>query len=297
MNQTLKHLAEGLLLRSGAAYAARRRHRSRTLILAYHNILPDGDRPAGDTSLHLRQQDFAEQLDVLADSHDVISIGDLFSEPRSHRPRVVITFDDAYAGCLTAGLAELVQRQMPATIFVAPGLAGGVTWWDMLADTDTGAIADGVRAQALHTMRGDTEAILGGTSQTNINSGNTLPRIGTPADLAAAAAHPGITFGSHTWSHPNLCALSEAGLREEISRPLEWLRTRFSNVVSWLSYPYGLFNGLSQRIVAESGYTGALRIDGGWVGAKSDLDMFAIPRLNVPAKLTLNGFRLRVSGL
>ncbi len=298
MNQTLKHLAEGLLIRSGVARAARLRQRSRTLILAYHNILRDGDAPAGDTSLHLRRQEFARQLDVLARSYDVIPIEDLFNDPISGRPRVVITFDDAYAGCLTAGLEELVKRRLPATIFVAPALAGTVTWWDALACPETGTIPESVRTEALHRLRGDARLVLGGArSDIRVSSASTLPRIGTLADLDAAAGLPGITFGSHTWSHPNLCALTEADIRQEIARPLAWLRSRFSNVVSWVSYPYGLFNELSHRIAAESGYVGALRIDGGWVPVKKDLDMFAVPRFNIPSGLSLNGFKLRLAGL
>src|SRR4051812_38539026 len=187
MNQPLKHLAEGLLVRSGAARVARIRQRSRTLILAYHNILPDGASLAGDTSLHLRQQDFARQLDVLAKSHDVIRIDDLFSRSRSARPRVVITFDDAYSGCLTAGVAELAKRQLPATIFVAPGLAGGVTWWDTLAQRFTGAVPETVRSEALHALKGDGALVLAGTRSTNRDiPPNALPRIGSLAEFDGA---------------------------------------------------------------------------------------------------------------
>jgi peptidoglycan/xylan/chitin deacetylase (PgdA/CDA1 family) len=78
---------------------------------------------------------------------------------------------------------------------------------------------------------------------------------------------------------------------------LEWLRGRFSNVVSWLSYPYGLYNESARRIAAASGYVGALRIDGGWVPRNPSVDMFAVPRFNIPSGLSLNGFRLRLAGL
>lgn len=107
MRRRLKHLVERGLVWSGAPRVALAGHRSRTLILAYHAIVPEGASPAGDTSLHLPQAQFAAQLDALAPGHDVVALADALAPPppRSSRPRVAITFDDAYQGAVSAGVA------------------------------------------------------------------------------------------------------------------------------------------------------------------------------------------------
>lgn len=299
MNTALRHFAERALIGSGVGSLASKRVRGRTLVLAYHNVVPNGEQASGDSSLHLRQRDFGRQLDALARSHDVIPIDDLLSESGStRRGQVVITFDDAYAGALTAGLEELAKRAMPATIFVAPALLGCVTWWDTLAEPAGGSVPVGLRRHALDVLGGDTGAILHRASSVSpkSNTAVTLPRIATDSQLAEVASKAGVTLGSHSWSHPNLCALTEGMLEGELVRPLQWLRSRFAAVAPWLSYPYGLLNETVQQAAAKAGYLGAFRIDGGWM-PRSPHSPYTIPRLNIPAGLSLDGFRLRLAGL
>ena len=101
VNPALKHLAERALVRSGVERFARRTRRGRTLVLAYHNVLPNGEAVSGDKDLHLPQKEFSLQLDALAETHDVVPIDSIGrASPLSARPRVVITFDDAYMGAL-----------------------------------------------------------------------------------------------------------------------------------------------------------------------------------------------------
>jgi peptidoglycan/xylan/chitin deacetylase (PgdA/CDA1 family) len=299
VNSALKHFAERVLIGSGIARISGRRLRERTLVIAYHNVLPDGESPSGDASLHLPRREFARQLDVVARSHDVVSIEELLvRSPSTRRPRVVITFDDAYEGALTAGVEELTKRGMPATIFVAPALLGSVPWWDTLAEPERGNVPDDLRRHALDVLGGDAEAILrwAPSASPRSRSASTLPRIATESQLADVASKPGITLGSHSWSHPNLCAVTGTGLEEELVRPLQWLRSRFAAVVPWLSYPYGLFSETVQRAAANAGYLGAVRIEGGWI-PRSPPSSYAIPRLNIPSGLSIDGFRLRLAGL
>jgi peptidoglycan/xylan/chitin deacetylase (PgdA/CDA1 family) len=299
VNRSVRHSLEWILVRGGASRIARARLKSRTLVLAYHNVLPESAHPAGDRSLHLPQREFASQLDILRESHDVVPLKEVLLPPNSKRPRVAITFDDAYSGALTAGVTELAMRGLPATFFVAPALLAGTTWWDELAAPATGVIPDDARQHALTVLGGNGQQVLtwaATTTAPTTKSTTALPRIGTEAELTAASVKNGITFGVHTWSHPNLCSLSDAELRSELERPHEWLRARFRNVIPWLSYPYGLCDDRVERVAADSGYVAALRIDGGWI-SPGRISPYAIPRLNVPAGISRNGFRLRLSGL
>lgn len=299
MNSRLKHLGERGLLVSGIGRLALRAHRGRMVVLAYHDVLPQGETVSGDASLHLAQEKFARQLDALVQSHEVVPITALFDAPPTSRgPRAVITFDDAYQGSLSAGVHELAKRGLPATIFVTPGLLDSTPWWDILAAQNHGAVAEELRRHALGDLRGDGTAILRAatTGPARSATGSRLPRIASETELAAAASKPGITLGSHSWSHRNLSTLAGAELETELARPLAWLQSRFAATVPWLSYPYGLFNESVQRAAANAGCVGAFRIDGGWM-PRSDRSPYALPRLNIPSGLSIDGFRLRLAGL
>jgi peptidoglycan/xylan/chitin deacetylase (PgdA/CDA1 family) len=207
----------------------------------------------------------------------------------------VITFDDAYLGALTAGVHELAKRGLPATIFVSPGLLASVPWWDSLAEPAHGIVPEELRTHALDALSGKTDLVFASVPAKPA----TLkpPRIGTDAELSTAASKSGINLGSHSWSHPNLCKLDESELQAELDRPLEWLRSRFASFVPWLSYPYGIQNERVQRAAEKAGYLGAFRIDGGWIPPYSSFPSYSLPRLNIPAGLSLDGFRLRIAGL
>lgn len=297
--QLLKTAVEQGLLWSGLPGISSRLRRSDTLILAYHDVVPDGERVAGDSSLHLPRAVFAAQLDALLEMAEVVSLEVALSSgpTRSGRPRVAITFDDAYSGAVLSGVEELTKRGLPATIFVPPALLdGGVFWWDALTPRGMPALPPDVRDDALLRLAGKGSAILAEYGCSDTSHVPAYARGASEVELRGAAERAGITLASHTWSHPNLAALTPAELEEELERPLAWLRERFASVLPYISYPYGHYSPAVERAAAAAGYRAALRIEGGWLG-DGNAHRFAIPRLNVPSGLSNAGFRLRCSGL
>jgi peptidoglycan/xylan/chitin deacetylase (PgdA/CDA1 family) len=294
-------MVEKALRYGGPANLARLRARGRALILAYHNIVPDGEPAGGDRSLHLPLGRFAEQLDVLASCCNVVPLESLLapSPPTDSRPRVAVTFDDAYRGAVTLGIDELARRDLPATIFVAPAFVGGGSfWWDALAQAGSDGPAPEVRSRGLEEFRGDDAAIRRWAAESGIPSHPpALPAtVATEAELQAACRSPRLTLGSHSWSHPNLSRLDAGALTAELARPLAWLRERFSRVIPWLAYPYGLASPEVERAAANAGYRAAVRVSGGWLPQRVE-NPFALPRSNVPAGLSTDGFMLRASAL
>ena len=294
-------MAERLLVAARLPEAGRWWHQHRTVILAYHNILPDGEAASGDRSLHLPRMRFVRQLDRLSETHDVVGLDALIrARPLSERPRAIITFDDAYRGALEYGLPELSRRGMGATVFVAPGLLGDrAFWWDQLASTATGAVPAPLRERALRAHCGRHDEVLKELTP-EVGGLNGVPshsRSATEAELQAAVVEHDLLVGSHAWSHPNLTELDDAGVSSELRRSRRWLADHFSSVVPWLAYPYGLS---SERVVglAQGVFEGALSITGRLVPAcLGGTVRYRVPRINVPAGLSLNAFELRVSGI
>lgn len=307
MRATLKRLLESGLLHAGPAAFSRARHRNQALILAYHNVVPEESAGAGDRSLHLPLTGFRAHLTALEEWADVVSLDQLLSRDsnegtarRTARPEVAITFDDAYRGAVTLALPELARRGMPATVFVSPSRLGSQTfWWDRYAD-DASASPDvsDFRETALAELSG-AENLVAEWAAARGWQGASLPdalRSADETELGEAAALPGVTLASHTWSHPNLMRFDDAALRDELARPLEWLKGRSESTLRWLAYPYGIADARVAAAAEDAGYEAALRVDGGWL-PRGRQDRFQLPRLNVPAGLSEAGFRLRLAGL
>ena len=297
LRTAVKRTLEFSLVRSGLPRLVRALMRGRTIVLAYHNVVPDEMHSPGERSLHLAHSDFVAQLDLLLSTHEVVPLTELLERPRGarRRPKAAITFDDAYRGAVTIGVGELARRSIPATIFVCPAFIGGHPfWWDTLTPPGAPELEAGQRSYLLRSLQGRDTVVREWARKSGVRSYPVpeLARAACEEDLRVAVGQAGITLGSHTWSHANLTALPEADLDGELGKPLEWLRTRFASVIPWLSYPYGLTSRRVEHAAAGAGYTAALRIEGGWVPSRVD-NPYRIPRLNVPAGLSLNGFVLR----
>jgi len=300
---TVKRMGEVALVRFGAASVARWVHRRHPVILAYHNVLPEGAPQVGERTLHLSRRSFARQLDILGETHEVVPLDRLWTAGGSGRPRAALTFDDAYLGALTVGVEEVVKRGMPATIFTCPGLLGGTAfWWDQLGEALDGVLPQDVRSRALWELRGRQGDILAWARGQGLSREVLEPyaRAGEESDLTRAMANEGIRIASHTWSHPNLAALSPQELEVELREPIGWMEERVDRPLRWLSYPYGLENG-EARSVARGMYEASLRVSGGRGPSEapppSHEAWFRLPRLNVPAGLSPENFELRLAGV
>lgn len=301
MRRTAKRAVELAVVHSGLAKVLSRRQQGKRLILAYHNVVPDGERPWGEVSLHLAAGQFREHLRVITQSAEVVRLDALLerSDRGSQRPRVAITFDDGYRGAITAGASELEGLGVPATFFVTPGLCSEEGfWWDRLASASGGILADGLRDRCLTALKGMQSDVLE-WAHGNGMSTSRCPEFACPAtedELEAALASDLFDVQCHTWSHPNLVRLNESERREEFGRAGEWIRERFGRSPTTLSYPYGLESPEVRRDAESAAYRWGLRVSGGWIpgGPPSP---FALPRLNVPAGLSPEGLRLRLAGI
>ena len=111
-----------------------RRIASKSLILMYHRVSsPDTDPWA----LCVTPEYFAEQLQVLKDTFNVVTLRDLGCALRKRRiadRTIAISFDDGYADVLHNARPALDAFDLPATVFTT---TGNLTrerefWWDEL---------------------------------------------------------------------------------------------------------------------------------------------------------------------
>ncbi len=302
MRQIAKQILEGGSRLPGLDALRRQQLRNRVLILAYHNIIPTGERPAGEHALHLPQEQFRRHLAEIARQCDVVPLDESVLEPGPARirPRVVITFDDAYTGALTSGVEELARFGFPATFFACPGRLGGQTfWWDHLAAEHGGVLLPALRNRALSEFQGRDEPILRALSTGKGNS--ELPAWMRTADetlLHSALEIPGLALGAHTWSHPNLIAIPPVSVDKELSESLTWIRSFARGAVPWLAYPYGAASTLVEATAERVGFVAALRVSGGWYQpCTADRGTaFDLPRYGVTTGLTPQGLALRLMG-
>jgi peptidoglycan/xylan/chitin deacetylase (PgdA/CDA1 family) len=278
-------------LASLAAFAS-----GRTVVLAYHNVLPDDETVTGEGPTHLALSRFRSQLDLLEEHCDIVPLDEMLRPPPrpGGRLRAVITFDDAYTGTLRTAVPELERRGWPATIFVPTGFIGGPGfWWDRLRLSGW----SGERTP-LEELRGEDARILEWARARKLEVRPQGPsQLPATEDLLALAGWTGLVrFGVHTRGHPNLRALAPDEVEVELVQCRNWLQDRALPVSNWVAYPYGLTSNEVENVVRRTGFEGGLTIAGRWV-PKPVTNPFRVPRAIFPAGISDRNFLLRVYGV
>jgi len=175
------------------------------VILGYHAVPPESRGP------------FARQMDVLL--RYAIPVAANQQEPfPSGRHYAAVTFDDGLLCVVENAIPELVQRKIPATLFIVADLLGSKPKWTMFGEDY------------------DAQEPIAETSHLR----------NLPPDL--------ITIGSHTLSHPWLPALTEAEARAELAGSRDRLEILMSREISLFSFPYGAATARLVDLCREAGY-------------------------------------------
>lgn len=72
-----------------------------------------------------------------------------------------------------------------------------------------------------------------------------------------ALTHEGITFGSHTCSHPRLPCIASKTIMEELTLSKQQIEDELGQEVQFLAYPYGHSSAEVREMAQEAGYTAA----------------------------------------
>jgi len=96
----------------------------------------------------------------------------------------------------------------------------------------------------------------------------------TADDLRYLAAHPLVTIGSHTFSHPHLTEISKEDARFELLESQKILEEITGKTIDLLAYPYGDCNAAIERLSEECGYTAAWSV---WNGNDTPFSRWRVP--------------------
>ena len=208
-------------------------------ILCYHKV--DPRRELGVTRISPRR--FARQIERLAaDGWRALTLDELTACVRGERAaapnEVALTFDDAYRSLRDHAFPVLEAHGFTATCFVITGFAGRLNRWD---------VAYGGRRFA-HLAWRDMRRWQG----------------------------RGITFASHTATHPRLTWVSDANAASELAQSRVDLERALDVAPRAISYPFGAASGREHGMAREAGYEIGFTLDASWNG-----DAMAIPRLPV----------------
>jgi peptidoglycan/xylan/chitin deacetylase (PgdA/CDA1 family) len=102
----------------------------RVLILSYHRVVADfaGEAKRSLYTLNIEQKTFRRHLEVLQESHDVVSLDDALSvldgTRQAARDVAVVTFDDGYRDVYQHAFPVLRDLRIPAVLYVPSGFVG-----------------------------------------------------------------------------------------------------------------------------------------------------------------------------
>jgi peptidoglycan/xylan/chitin deacetylase (PgdA/CDA1 family) len=102
----------------------------RVLILSYHRVVADFVAEAKRSlyTLNIEQKTFRRHLEVLQESHDVVSLEEALSvldgSRQAARDVAVITFDDGYRDVYTHAFPVMRDLRVPGVVYVPSGFIG-----------------------------------------------------------------------------------------------------------------------------------------------------------------------------
>jgi peptidoglycan/xylan/chitin deacetylase (PgdA/CDA1 family) len=221
---------------------------------------------------------------------------------KSSRRYVAFTFDDGYYDNLEKALPIFERHRVPFAVYIPTDFITRkqFAWWYFIEDVirDHTSITylykgeektAGIERKdqkdaffmALRTMIQEDAATLAALMERYRPDMNAYHNLFLNAEqLAQLAAHPLVTIGSHSVTHPSLAKLSDEASYKEIIDSKKELESLIGKAVNHFSYPFGTVNDVSERELKhakDAGYLTALTTVYGDVHANSDL--YHLPRI------------------
>jgi len=292
-------------------------NRQRPLVIYYHEVFDINDDVAWcqQSSLLMPFDLFTKQIVYLSNHYKIVSLDEMIAG--SQPGTAAITFDDGFRGVYSRAFPVLKAFRLPATVFLATDYVGTseCPWWERLrskiirfkdAPYDQRARAIVGLSDKWKTLltrkcsvdsvitaykesstvgRSELDNALGEDSE---NSFSNSQRIFLSEQEIKEMAANGISFGSHSKSHPILMWLDDKSLLEELKGSKEAVERLTNPDHIWFSYPDGMFTPREKKAVQEMGFVGAVQT----FRHAEHCDLFALPRVGMSV-MSLTGFNGR----
>lgn len=229
----------------------------KSVILNYHSIHPSNPYST-------QPDDFEEQMAFLSSNFNIISLDKLYNKKiagwNPDKDYAVVTFDDGYEDNYIYAFPILQKFNIDATMFITTGFINGeVDIRNIFKEYGQLKILNWIQIREMQRF--------------------------------------GISFGSHTHTHPNLVLLNKERLYEEFIKPKQLMENHLGTEVISLAYPFGQrkhFNEEIKQIAKEVGYRLACSTILGCDNSKTDL--FELHRIRIDSHDTLRDFSDKISG-
>lgn len=174
-------------------------------------------------------------------------------------PRIVVTFDDAYANLIDNALPAARDLGVPVTIFAVPGCLGRTPTWKFDADHP-------------------------GMNQ----------RLMSDHEIREAAGSSLVTIGSHSITHRAMTGLSTSNAIEEFTSSRQALESMISGRIGDFAFPYGDWDDRASKLGFSCGYRNLYTLDP--AGSRTDGECRVIGRMQMSPDCSLFEFKLTAAG-
>ena len=260
---------------------------SRTTILCYHHFWDSVKYPWRLDSITV--QDFEKQIQYLSQRYKFISLDELaqcIMDKKPFPPRsVCITFDDGNKDNYINAYPILKKYNVPATIFLVSNQIDTMElfWWDKvkylinnspLKTIDFGNVgmyslqSGWDKIQAISSVLAKLAKYTENKRNHLIENLEILSEVSIPENLGREHIlswdeiremhNNGISFGSHSATHPFFTELSLAEAKSNIVDSKKRIEEELGQTVITFSYPYGAYKKSIEEILQESGFTCAV---------------------------------------
>ena len=218
----------------------------RVPVLMYHRV--GESRNDWESRYAIAPGSFARHMQTLsARGYHAVGIEALVSwlegGPSLPEGALLITFDDGFRGVREHALPVLEKLGWPCTVFLVSDLIGAEDVWTRASNP----------------------------------SGVTYPLL--DAGEIREMQHRGVSFHSHTRSHPSLPSLDDDQLAEQLAGSRRALAALLGHEVPYLAYPFGHLDARVEAATRAAGYRAAFSTQPGF--NRRDVNRFRIRRIDV----------------
>jgi len=249
---------------NGGGERLRRVRKPKYVVLGYHGV------GAHEVPMYCRfpKRFFAEQMRYIKRYYRVLSLRQMEAElhnPKAQGQGVVVTFDDGYLGTYTDAFPVLKEYGIPATVYlIADSIeSGNIAWYDRIflrfqraksevtlmldtqqnfqltdfssrVDAATAVVSylrtlpDGERQRWCESLEREMPLQAGELRGSMMNW-----------DQVREMHRAGISFGSHTMTHPVLSRLTPDALQREVGESKRLIENCLDSAVEDFAFPFG----------------------------------------------------------